>query len=383
MPLDDWSALAALPPMGWNSWNAFSNTVSEQVVKEIADAFVEKGLRDAGYRYVVIDDHWHGGRDADGRLFPHPHKFPGGMKALADYVHARGLKFGIYSDCGTRTCGGEPGSQGFEEIDARTFASWDVDFLKYDWCYAQDDRATAERLYTTMGQALKAAGRPIYYSICEWGHHRPWLWGPKVGGHSWRATGDIWDGWQDGPGDAQNGIDSIAFEQLHGLEAYAGPGHWNDPDMLVVGLRGQGSISGPGCTDTEYRTHFSLWCMLSAPLMIGCDLRTIDPVSLETLTNPEIIALDQDPMGKQGGRVCRQGRSEVWARPLANGDLAVGLFNRAEKSKTITVDWSDLEIRRRQRVRDLWQRQDEGVFDQKYSAEVESHGCKILLLSLT
>ncbi len=380
MPEESPDMVAPTPPIGWNSWNAFGKNVNEEVIKEITNALVSTGLRDKGYCYVVIDDHWHGGRDKNGNLFPDPIKFPGGMPALADYIHSRGLKFGIYSDAGVKTCGGEPGSQGFEEVDAKTFASWGVDFLKYDFCFTEDNRKTAERLYATMGAALLAAGRPILFNICEWGHHRPWLWAAKAGGATWRVTGDIWDGWQDGPEAENNGIDSIGFEQLRGLEQYAGPGQWNDPDMLVVGLRGKGSIKGPGCTDTEYRTHFSIWCMLAAPLFIGCDLRNIDAISLETLSNSELIALDQDSLGKQGGRVCRLGRTEVWVKPLINGELAVGLFNRSEQPKLVNADWSDLEIEGRYRVRDLWLHEELGIFDGAFSSEVISHGCRILRL---
>lgn len=378
---DSQAGLAAVPPMGWNSWNAFGKEVNEGVVRQMADALIERGLRQAGYTYVVIDDHWHGGRDEHGVLFPHPQKFASGLPALAEYLHARGLQFGIYSDAGTKTCGGEPGSLGYEEIDARTFAGWGVDFLKYDFCHAPDDRATAERLYRKMGIALRQSGRPILFSICEWGHHRPWLWGRAAGGHMWRTTGDIWDGWRDGAHVAQNGIDSIGFEQQRGLEAYAAPGGWNDPDMLVVGLHGKGAIGGPGCTDAEYRTHFSLWCLLAAPLIIGCDLRQVDPFSLETLSNPEVIALNQDPLGRQGYRVCRLGRCEVWLKPLANGDLGVGVFNRDDAARVVHVPWSDLEIEGRWQARDLWQHADLGAFEGSFSVELESHACCILRLS--
>ena len=373
--------IAATPPMGWNSWNAFGKGVSEQLIRLMADALVSSGLREAGYTYVVIDDHWHSGRDEHGVLYPDPEKFPSGMPALAEYVHARGLTFGIYSDAGLKTCGGEPGSLGYEEQDARTFASWGVDFLKYDFCFAQDDRATAERLYSKMGSALRQTGRPILFNICEWGHHRPWLWGRSAGGHTWRTTGDIWDGWRDGPHISQNGIDTIGFEQQRGLEAYAGPGGWNDPDMLVVGLRGRGSIGGPGCTDTEYRTHFSLWCLLAAPLMVGCDLLNLDQVSLEILTNPEVLALDQDPLGKQGHRICRLGRCEVWVKPLAGGNLGVGVFNRDDSTQILEVHWSDLDIEGKWHVRDLWLHTDLGVYEDHISVEVNSHACCILRLS--
>ncbi len=373
--------LALTPPMGWNSWNAFGELVDEKVIRETADLLVSSGLQAAGYTYLVIDDFWHGGRDEHGNLFPDPVKFPSGMLALADYVHARGLKFGIYSDAGSKTCGGQPGGMGHETQDAETFASWQIDFLKYDWCNAPDTRADAERLYSTMGKALQATGRPILFSICEWGHHRPWLWANTVGGHMWRTTGDIWDAWENGQESYHYGIDSIGFDQQRDLDVYAGPGGWNDPDMLVVGLHGKGSIGGSGCTDIEYRTHFSLWCMLAAPLMIGADIRKLDAVSFETLTNPEMIAIDQDPLGRQGYRVARQLVTEIWQKPLANGDLAVGLFNRSNQAANITAPWSDLLIDGEYQVRDLWQHKDMGFYSQSYSAEVESHGCVMLRLS--
>lgn len=376
-------SLAQTPPMGWNSWNMFGGTVNAEVIKQTADAFVSSGLKDAGYQYIVIDDHWHGGRGADGRLFPDPQKFPQGMKAVADYLHERGLKFGIYSDAGPQTCGGRPASQDYEEVDAQTFASWEIDYLKYDWCHAEDTRANAEYRYHRMAAALKATARPIVFSICEWGHHSPWLWGHEVGGNLWRTTGDIADSWEDvyNAWGILYGIESIGFEQQRGLERFAGPGHWNDPDMLVVGLRGTSrEIAGAGCTDAEYRTHFSLWCMLAAPLMIGCDVANMDAATHAILTNRELIALNQDVLGVQGHRVARHGQAEIWKKPLAGGGLGVGLFNRGDKSRSVRAHWSDLGIDLPQQVRDLWAQRDLGVFDQEISAEVPGHGCAIFRL---
>ncbi len=377
--------LAATPPMGWNSWNMFGATVDAEIIKQTADAFVSTGLKDAGYRYIVIDDHWHGGRGADGRLFPDPQKFPDGMKTIGDYVHSLDLKFGIYSDCGPLTCGGRPASQDHEEIDAQTFADWGVDFLKYDWCHAEDTRANAEYRYGRMSQALQATGREIVFSICEWGHHNPWLWGAKVGGHLWRTTGDIGDSWYNVIakwGGVLYGIDTIGFEQQRGLEAYAGPGHWNDTDMLVVGLHGKSrEITGAGCTETEYRTHFSLWCMLAAPLMIGCDVRNMDASTLEILTNREAIALDQDALGRQGFRASRNGFGEIWKKPLSGGQVGVGIFNRGDERRTISAHWSDLELAGPYLVRDLWAHSDKGFFDASLSTEVEPHGSVLLKLT--
>jgi alpha-galactosidase len=373
--------LAPTPPMGWNSWNMFGATIDADIVRQTADTLVASGLKEAGYQYVVIDDFWHGGRGEDGRLFPHPEKFSEGMKAVADYIHSRGLKFGMYSDAGPRTCGGCPASQDHEEIDAQTFAEWEIDYLKYDWCHAEDTRANAEYRYARMSNALKATGREIVLSICEWGHHSPWLWGKEVGGQLWRTTGDMGDSWSDinsGRG-LLPGIESIGFEQQRGLEAYAGPGHWNDPDMLVVGLRGiSKEIAGAGCTETEYRTHFSLWCMLASPLMIGCDVRALDQVTLETLTNTEVIALDQDSLGAQGFRVSRTGRCEVWKKNLKSGALGVALFNRDEKRQRIRTHWSDLQITGAWQARDLWLHEDLGRHENEYSCEVPPHGCTVL-----
>ncbi len=375
------SLLAPTPPMGWMSWNLLAKNISAAAVQEMADAMASNGMSDLGYQYICIDDHWHGGRDESGVLYPDGAKFPQGIKAVADYVHQRGLKLGIYSDAGTKTCGGCPGSEGYEEIDARTFASWEVDYLKYDFCHVPDTRADAFRRYSRMGKALQNSGRPIVFALCEWGHHRPWLWGPEVGGSLWRTSGDVWDGWEDGSESWQCGIDSIGFNMQRGLEIYAGPGRWNDPDMLVAGLRGKGAVSGPGCTDTEYRTQMSLWVMLAAPLMISCDLRRMDAVTRDILTNPEVIALNQDPLGRQGYRVCRNGSAEVWVKPLQNGDLGVGLFNREKAARMVTAPWSDLELSGLYSVRDLWSKTDMGVYDDAYSFELDGHGSVLLRLS--
>ncbi|MCB0034334.1 MAG: glycoside hydrolase family 27 protein [Anaerolineales bacterium] len=376
--------LAQTPPMGWNSWNMFGGTLNAALIKQTADAFVSTGLRDAGYTYIVIDDLWQQPERVNGRLAADPQKFPEGIKAIADYVHERGLKIGLYSDAGTRTCGGRPASQDYEDIDAQTFAEWEIDFLKYDWCNAEDTRANAEHRYQRISDALKASGREIILSICEWGHHRPWLWGRKVGGHLWRTTGDIADSWHDvyNTWGIVHGIESIGFEQQRGLESYAGPGGWNDPDMLVVGIRGQShEIVGAGCTDTEYRTHFSLWCLLAAPLMIGCDVTQIDAATLEILTNRDLIALNQDPLGRQGFRVARHGQTEIWKKPLANGELAVALFNRADKRQTVRAHWSDLEITGTYQGRDLWAGVDLGSLSTEISAAIPPHGCAVYRLT--
>jgi alpha-galactosidase len=260
-----------------------------------------------------------------------------------------------------------------------------VDFLKYDWCHAEDTRANAEYHYGKMSAALRATGREIIFSICEWGHHRPWMWGAKVSGQLWRTTGDIGDSWYNviaSWGGILCGIESIGFEQQRGLEAYAGPGHRNDTDMLVVGLRGRSKeINGAGCTDAEYHTNFSLWCMLAAPLMIGCDVRSMDDVTHAILTNHEVIAIDQDALCQQGYRTSRNGMCEFWKKPLADGHLGVGIFIRGDKTRTVPVHWSDLEISGKYQVRDLWAHADMGIFDSSYSAEVEPHGSVLLRLT--
>jgi len=364
------ASLALTPPMGWNSWNKFGCNVSDEMIRGMADGMVKSGMKDAGYQYVVIDDCWQVARDPDGNIVPDPQRFPGGIKPLADYVHSLGLKFGIYSDAGSKTCAGRPGGLGHEYQDALKYAAWGVDYLKYDWCNttSQDARSS----YANIRNALDTTGRPIVLSICEWGTAKPWLWGKEVGGNLWRTTGDIqdkWQGkikWQDG-GCCGYGMVDIVDQQV-GLESFAGPGHWNDPDMLEVG--------NGGMTTTEYRSHFSLWALLAAPLMAGNDLRDMKPEIQEILTNQEVIAVSQDSLGREGRRVWKDGDLEVWARPLHDGSRAVILFNRGSAEQEIAVHWEDLEYPNHLSapVRDLWQKKDLGRFTGKFSASVPSHG---------
>src|SRR5882672_7434057 len=358
--------LALTPPMGWNSWNKFACNVSEDMIREMADAMVKSGMKDAGYQYVVIDDCLQVTRDENGNIVADPHRFPSGIKALADYVHSLGLKFGIYSDAGSKTCAGRPGGLGHEYQDAVTYASWGVDYLKYDWCNTttQDARAS----YANMRAALDASGRPIVLSICEWGNAKPWLWGKEVGGNLWRTTGDIQDRWEGKrewkPGDCCNyGVLAIVDQQV-GLESFGGPGHWNDPDMLEVG--------NGGMTTTEYRSHFSLWCILAAPLMAGNDLKNMSPEIKEILTNQEVIAVDQDGLGLQGRRVARDGETEVWVKQLQDGGRAAILFNRGPGDAQISVTWEELGYPARlpAEVRDLWAKKDLGKFTGKYGVQV-------------
>ncbi len=358
------NGLARTPPMGWNSWNKFACNVSEDLIKQAADSIVSSGMKDAGYEYVVIDDCWQVNRDAQGNVIADAKRFPSGMKAVGDYVHSKGLKFGIYSDAGTATCQNRPGGRGYEFQDARQYAAWGVDYLKYDWCnHSTQDSAAS---YSIMRDALKKSGRPIVFSLCEWGSTKPWLWAGDVG-NLWRSTGDIIDKWD---GSAKwGGLGVVQILDLQdGLQSYAGPGHWNDPDMLEVG--------NGGMTTTEYRAHFSMWCLLAAPLMAGNDLRHMSAEIHDILTNKEVIAIDQDPMGRQGRRVKRDGGLEVWARQLADGGRAVALLNRTGAEATITVSWTDLGYPDHvpAKVRDLWAKKDLGEKSGSFSSPVASHG---------
>ncbi len=348
------NGLALTPPMGWNSWNRFACNVTEDLVKSAADAMVSSGMKDAGYEYVVIDDCWQISRDAAGNIVADAKTFPAGIKALADYVHSKGLKFGIYSDAGTKTCAGRPGSRGHEYQDALQYAAWGVDYLKYDWC--NTGTANAQAAYSTMRDALNSSGRPIVFSLCEWGTNKPWLWAKDVG-NLWRTTGDISDCWTCKK-------DQLSWTQILdlqvGLEAYAGPGHWNDPDMLEVG--------NGGMTATEYRAHFSFWCLLAAPLMAGNDL------------NKEVIAVNQDQLGMQGRRVRKHGDSEVWSKQLKDGGRAVILLNRGSARTDISVSWEDLGYPAHvsAAVRDLWAKKDLGKSTGAFSATVSPHAVVML-----
>ncbi|WP_294391669.1 glycoside hydrolase family 27 protein [uncultured Sphingomonas sp.] len=363
------NGLAQTPPMGWNSWNKFACKVDEETIRATADAIAGNGMKEAGYNYIVIDDCWHGTRDANGFITEDRTRFPSGLKALSDYVHAKGLQFGIYSDAGSKTCGGRPGSQGHEYQDAVQYARWGVDYLKYDWC--STGTRNAEEAYALMADALKASGRPILFSMCEWGNSKPWLWASKIG-NMWRTTGDITDKWQ-GKYNYSWGVASIA-DMNEPLWPYAGPGHWNDPDMLEVG--------NGGLSDTEYRAHFSLWAMMAAPLIAGNDISTMTQQTRDILLNREVIAVDQDRMGQQGHRVWRDGKQEVWSKPLADGGRAVLLWNRDEAAKTISADWIALGLPAtlKLRTRDLWAHKDLGRNSGRFSAEVPPHGVVMVRL---
>jgi len=364
------AGLALTPPMGFNTWNKFGCNVSDELVRTMADAMVKSGMKDAGYQYIVIDDCWQVSRDANGNIVADPQRFSSGIKALADYVHSLGLKFGIYSDAGSKTCAGRPGGRGHEFQDGLQYAAWGVDYLKYDWCNTTTQDAQAS--YALIREALDASGRPILLSICEWGKAKPWLWGKEVGGNLWRTTDDITDKWEaqvkwpDGSCCAF-GVLGILDAQV-GLESYAGPGHWNDPDMLEVG--------NGGMSTTEYRSHFSLWAILAAPLIAGNDLRNMAPEIHDILTNKEVIAVDQDPLGREGRRVWKDGDLEIWAKQQQDGSRAAVLLNRGSSEQKIPLKWEQIGYPGHvpATVRDLWARKDLGRFTGEFSAAVAPHG---------
>lgn len=358
------NGLARTPPMGFSTWNHFGAEIDDRTVREIADALVSTGLRDAGYVSVNIDDGWQGTRDASGALRPNA-KFPD-MKALADYLHQRGLKLGIYTSPGPKSCAGFEGSFGHEEQDARTFAAWGVDYVKYDWCSAGliYDDAEMPAVYQKMAEALRATGRPMVYSLCQYGRADVWKWGAAAGGNLWRTTGDIADRW--------DVMSMIGFEQGE-LSPFAGPGHWNDPDMLEVG--------NGGMSATEYRTHVTLWAMLAAPLIAGHDVRRSSPETIALLTNRAVIAVDQDPLGRAGQRVVQRGPLEVWTRPLDGGRTAVALFNRGETPAKVEASLAELSIAKGLTATDAWSGRSLGTLDERVAADVEPHGAVLLVLA--
>ena len=377
--------IALTPPMGWNSWNTFQTNINEQLVKDVADIIVSSGMKDAGYTYVVLDDGWMA-KERDpktGDLIPDPEKFPNGMKALVDYVHSKGLKFGLYNCAGTKTCAGYPGTRGYEYQDARFYASLGIDYLKFDWCYS--DGLNAKEAYGTMSKALKTAGRPIVFSLCEWGTHDPWQWAAPVG-HLWRTTGDIsnlFDGILDHGTWQQQGIMRIVDSQ-DSIRKYAGPGHWNDPDMLEV---------GNGLTDAENRAHFSIWCMLAAPLMAGNDLRKMSDETKNVLTNKDVVAIDQDSLGIEALKYSDKDSLEIWCKPLTNGNWAVCFLNRSSQPKQIEFNWQNEIVNdtlsKRElnantetyHLKDLWLKKDLGNTKKPLKTNIASHDVLVLRLS--
>lgn len=365
------ASLALTPPMGWNSWNHFGCNVSEQLIRDTADALASSGMRDAGYKYLVIDDCWHGARDAHGDIQADGQRFPSGIKALADYVHSKGLKFGIYSDAGSKTCAGRPGSRGYEFQDAAQYAAWGVDYLKFDWCNTTTQNAQAS--YATMREALNHTGRPIVFSLCEWGTAKPWLWAGEGIGNLWRTTGDITDKWN-GKHGYSLGMMQIA-DLNEPLYSFAGPGHWNDPDMLEVG--------NGGMTTDEYRTHFSLWAIMAAPLIAGNDVAHMTAETRAILMNKDVIAIDQDALGHAGRRVRKEGDLEVWSRELADGGRAVLLLNRGAAVAPIRFSMAEVGYPEgmTMHARDLWTGREVGAVHGSYAAQaVPSHGVALLRL---
>jgi len=375
--------LALTPPMGWNSWNKFAGNINEDLIRQTADAMATNGMRDAGYVYVVVDDCWEAmQRDKLGNIVADPKKFPSGMKALGDYLHAKGFKFGIHNCAGTKTCAGFPGGRGHEFQDALTYASWGVDFLKYDWC--EHGTANSQETYKTMRDGLATAGRPIVFSLCEWGDTKPWLWAKDIG-HLWRTTGDIyncfdcvydhgtWKSW---------GVMQI-LDMQNGLREYAGPGHWNDPDMLEV---------GNGMVANEDRAHFAMWCMLAAPLIAGNDMNNMSAETREILTNPEVIAVDQDKLGVQGFKYSAKDGVEIWFKPLADGDWVMCVWNRSTNAKNVTFDWKSEKVNdtfakrdanfstTTYSLRNLWTKKEAGTTKETFAAEIPGHDVLMLRL---
>lgn len=348
--------------MGWNSWNAFRLKIDDQIIRAQAAAMASNGMKDAGYEYVVIDGGWEGLHDEKGVFHSDPQRFPD-MKALCDYIHGLGLKVGIHTSPGPKTCSGREASYGHEKQDAETFARWGMDFVKYDWCSGDQVYKPEEMqaVYKKMSDALAASGRPILYSLCQYGMQDVWKWGATVGGHMWRTTADI--------GDNYRSMLLIGFAQ-NGLERFAGPGHWNDPDMLEIG--------NGGMTEDEYRTHMSLWCILAAPLFAGNDLLKMDKTTLGLLTNPEVIAIDQDSAGVQGHRAWQEGPKEIWIKPLADGSTAVAVFNTQTRPRTVGVDFKLVGLPKKASVRDLWLRKDLGTFSESMTVSVARHGVVLL-----
>jgi len=372
--------IALTPPLGWNSWNCFAGAVDDAKVRSAADAMVRSGLVNHGWTYINIDDCWEikpgsddpklkgQPRDANGMINTN-RKFPD-MKALTDYIHAKGLKAGLYSSPGPLTCAGFTGSYKFEDNDARRWAEWGFDYIKYDWCSyggiaKGNSLAELKKPYEVLRASLDKVDRDIVYSLCQYGMGNVWEWGASVGGNCWRTTGDISDSW--------GSMAGIGFAQA-GHEKFAGPGHWNDPDMLVVGRLGWGSLRPTRLTPNEQYTHISLWCLLCSPLLIGCDMAQLDDFTLNLLTNDEVLEVSQDALGKQAGRVAKDGELEVWAKDMSDGSMAVGLFNRGEMEAKVTARFSALGLSGKQTVRDLWRQKDIGDFETEVSADVPRHG---------
>lgn len=374
--------LSPAPPMGWMTWNLYGEKIDESLIKRIADAMVSSGMAEAGYRYIIIDDGWQGGRDNKNNIIADPKKFPSGIKSLAGYVHGKGLKLGIYSDAAPLTCAGYTASLHFEEQDARTFASWGIDYLKYDYCNAPDDSVTAKQRYKKMADALTMSGRDIVFGVCEWGGRKPWHWAAGAGGNLWRTTGDIRDKWKARPGEGGEGIMDIV--KVNGsLGQYAGPGRWNDPDMLVIGLYGakgpSADLGGTGCSDTEYQSQMSLWSMMSAPLIATNDLTIMNDATRRILLNKEVIAINQDAAGKQADRIDSNETWEIFLKPLQNGDMAIAILNKSGNEQDFDLSLAALKIEGLYEIRDVWEHAVVGKKN-KWRGKVQPHETKLFRL---
>jgi len=378
--------VAPTPPMGWMSWNYFGENVNEKELKEMANSMVGNGMVKAGYNFIFIDDGWQGGRDKKNSMIADPVKFPSGIKALADFMHERGIKLGIYSDAAQLTCAGYTASLGFEEQDAKTFAEWGIDYLKYDYCHAPVDSSTAKIRYKAMADALKKSGREIIFGVCEWGDRQPWHWAAEAGGQLWRTTHDVRDKWKMRPTEKWGlGILDILDTNAE-LHEFSGPGKWNDADMLIAGLYGKkgpsGDGGGTGCTDTEYQTQFSLWAMMNSPLYATNDLRTMNEATKRILLNAEVIALNQDALGKQAVRKIKNDTWNVFLKPLANGDYALAILNRSDTGQSFRISFSELGLKDTYNLRDLWMHRTIGK-RKKWNGTVEAHETKLFRLTVS
>lgn len=378
--------LTLTPPMGWNSWNTFGEHLTEALIIETANAMVKNGMRDMGYNYINIDDFWQlTERGEDGHIQINKEKFPNGIKYVADYLHSLGFKLGIYSDAAERTCGGVCGSYGHEETDAKDFAKWGVDLLKYGYCHAPADKQEAIRRYTAMGKALKTSGRSIVFSICEWGQLEPWTWGKQAEGHLWRTTFDIRDRWlSETYGHVNNGVMNIV-EINEPLAEYATLGGWNDPDMLIVGIDGNSKSVNYGegivfgCTTEQYRSHMSLWAMMAAPLLSGNDVRNMDAATIETLTNPDLIRINQDILGKQGRRILNTENYEIWKKELSNGSVAIAVLNKSAEDSKIVLDETTIPgLSQKKTIKDVWQYKYLKK-ESKRNLKLAPYQCKVLI----
>lgn len=376
--------LAPTPPMGWMTWNLFKGDINETLIRQTADAMVEEGFAAAGYKYIFIDDLWQGGRDAQNNIIPDPKKFPSGIKALADYVHAKGLKLGIYSDAAQLTCAGATASLGFEYQDARTFASWGIDYLKYDYCNAPEDSATARARYHTMADALHKSGRDIVLGVCEWGQRQAEEWCGQVGGQLWRTSYDVRDMWKDTLGQGGMGILDI-INITAPLAPKVSASQWPDMDMLVVGLNGKGGpssdLGGHGCSDIEYQTQMSMWCMLSSPLAMSNDLRKLTPEARRILLNEEVIAINQDSLGRAAERKVNTDTYQLYVRPLSGNRHAVALLNTSDVPLTLTANFASLGLNKRYTIRNVWQHKTVATKARMWKGKVQPHETVVLVLT--